>query len=838
MDRLASPLHFKCTWMVYLVAVIGACAESQSGPADGGLSSPSAAADLSSFDLAPRLALTTVTPEVGSNRGGLSLLLDGDDFASGAKVSVGGVLAADAVVVDSKRIALTLPARPGGLGRVPIVVSLPDGRSISRSDLFSYSAGVIDFDGPRAHILGAYCSVVAGDFDRDGRADIAAAFPAEKTVKVFQNDGTGWFKDGIETSGIPLQTACPAATSGDFNNDGTPDLAITSFDSSDYYKPGSVIILLGNGAGGFSRPFGNYPVGDQPASILAADWNGDGNLDLATLEPYYGQVSVILGDGTGAFAPPWIGKSVGYDVSSFAVGDLNEDGQLDLVLPSWNGIIYMLPGEKAGTFGAAITLATGPSGLNPGIQLVDFDGDRHLDIAYLKDSHVCVLLNRGGSFSTAIAACFDEAAYASSLIAADMNADGAPDVVLGGDGTLQVLINQDDGTGTFLVGEAGPGGKLLPSLWADFNNDGIVDIAFAGRATTSVGIQFGNAKGLPGLVIPSVTGSLTSLVGEDLNGDGRVDLTGNTSNSNWLYTVRNGPGGRISSINVLDAGGILETTGVADLNQDSIPDLIVGTTSAGHEQVSVLLGSGGGRFAAPQGFPVGSGIRSMEIGLLNDDPFLDVAVVAATNEAIAVLLGNGKGGFAPAKLFFTAVSPRAVAAADLNHDGSSDLVVSHDEQSRIEVLWGNKQANFSVPSVLETGLPKAVDWLTVSDLDGNGLPDIIAVDGKASQVAILLNQWDRTFQTKIVPFNPPQNSALPRILVADLNGDLRPELILRGGSNDPVCIAVNNGAGGFDRLLHFTLGSFVMDMAVADWDADGKPDLISSGLVIFHNQSW
>jgi hypothetical protein len=118
---------------------------------------------------------------------------------------------------------------------------------------------------------------------------------------------------------------------GDFNGDGKLDLAVAT-DSSN-----NVSVLLGNGDGTF-QPAVNYGVGVSPRALALGDFNGDGKIDLVTANTYSNNVSVLFGNGDGTFQ-----ASVDYPSGSFpqpqslAVGDFNGDGRLDLAVPSAQG---------------------------------------------------------------------------------------------------------------------------------------------------------------------------------------------------------------------------------------------------------------------------------------------------------------------------------------------------------------------------------------------------------------------------------------------------------------------------------------------------------------------
>jgi hypothetical protein len=109
----------------------------------------------------------------------------------------------------------------------------------------------------------------------------------------------------------------------DFNGDGTLDLATANYSSS------NISVLLGNSDGTF-QPALNSPTGASPKSVAVGDFNADGNLDLATAN--VNDVSVLLGDGLGGFAAPASLGGFFSNPSSVAVGDFNADGKLDLAV--------------------------------------------------------------------------------------------------------------------------------------------------------------------------------------------------------------------------------------------------------------------------------------------------------------------------------------------------------------------------------------------------------------------------------------------------------------------------------------------------------------------------
>ena len=182
--------------------------------------------------------------------------------------------------------------------------------------------------------------VAVGDFNGDGKQDLVTANTSSNTISILLGNGTGGF--GAATN-IPVPNAPDSVAVGDFNGDGRQDLAVG------HLTAGTVSILLGDGAGGFG-PITDFPVSSNPSSVVVGDFNGDGKQDLATANPSTNDVSVLLGNGTGGFGNP-----INFPVTanavpiSVAVGLFNADNNQDLVVVNQNsGTVSILLGNGAG----------------------------------------------------------------------------------------------------------------------------------------------------------------------------------------------------------------------------------------------------------------------------------------------------------------------------------------------------------------------------------------------------------------------------------------------------------------------------------------------------------
>ncbi len=232
-------------------------------------------------------------------------------------------------------------------------------------------------------------NLVAGDFNGDGVLDLAVVHLSTDVVDVFLGNGDGTFQTAVS---YPLATSSESRflTTGDFNGDGHLDLAVSNS------GPGvnTVSVLLGNGDGTF-QPRVDYTTGASPYGVIAADFNGDGILDLAVANSASSSVSILLGNGDGTFQPK-VDYATGIVTMTqpslgpqdLVAGDFNGDGNLDLAEANDTvGTVGILLGKGDGTFAApAFPLSTGSNSStgspnNPSkIAVADFNGDGRLDL--------------------------------------------------------------------------------------------------------------------------------------------------------------------------------------------------------------------------------------------------------------------------------------------------------------------------------------------------------------------------------------------------------------------------------------------------------------------------
>jgi hypothetical protein len=288
----------------------------------------------------------------------------------------------------------------------------------------------------------------------------------------------------------------------------------------------------------------------------------------------------------------------------------------------------------------------------------------------------------------------------------------------------------------------------------------------------------------------------------------------------------------------LPAGPTPSAAVTADFNGDGSPDLAV-ANSGFHDNLRVLLNDGSGRFRTAPGSPfkVGKSPSSLAVADLNGDGKQDLAVT--TGDGVAILLGDGAGRFAPSPGSPVEVTGdvSSVAAADLNGDGGTDLVVANFTASgfRLRVLLNNGSGGFTVSSETPPVTASGGDGYLaerIVELNGDGKPDLVAFDTNTGKLWALLN--DGTARFTAAPGSPLVVKDLDAVVTADFNGDGKVDLGVSGypSNSAPEAITVLNGDGtGRFQLAAgspFMLGGENYGLLVADFNGDGRPDLASA----------
>ena len=636
-------------------------------------------------------------------------------------------------------------------------------------------------------------TVLGADLNGDGNPDLISVnsdgLHASVTVFLGKDDGT--YQPGVN---LPLPGASAAwAVLDDLNGDGKLDLLVSSDTPTFGFS-----IFLGKGDGTFNPPqtfAPSIPALSSGVAFITADVNGDTHKDIVTAQ---GQVFLGSGDGVTftqvpqpAF-PPIVSGTSGF-VPSLVAADFNHDGKLDLATDDGSRIRISL-GNGDGTFVAGASYATTSDwGF---LIATDLDGDGNIDLwsgyggkgFYAPDDDgliaYALMGNGDGTFQGAPALPI---AFTGTNLA-DLNGDGRPDLVgfstdSQSDSIFDTLLPSSDGsfhTGPELLLPPSNGFPVGSSTFvlADFNGDHVPDLLFAAGNPNTPGfyLALGNGDGsfhTPTFIAaPTFEGPgdldvnlvLADLVVADFNHDGKPDIAYNFTDTSFL-------------------------------------------THNITEGLAVQLGNGDGTFQAPKFSLTYSSLTAPlaffsgmigGVGDVNNDGFPDVILVipgAITNGTLhnseELFISNGDGSFeAPVPVTLTGnMLPHntsldegfPITFADLNGDGNIDLIVggssSDGTTPELAIALGNGNGTFQPPAILNLFGFGYVGAPVVADFTGDGKLDVYA-DG------IFPGNGDGTLQS----FDNGDSTVSPPLFLAlsvfgasaavDLNGDEKPDLIV------------------------------------------------------------
>jgi uncharacterized repeat protein (TIGR01451 family) len=344
----------------------------------------------------------------------------------------------------------------------------------------------------------------AADFNGDGRLDLVISNYTGDGTTVLLNDGNGGFA-AAPGSPFAIGIQASAIAVGDFNGDGKPDLAIP-----DSLKQ-NVTIWLGDGAGGFAATAEPFETG-KPDGIVVADFNGDGRPDVAVANRYNDTVTVLLGDGRGGFQSPGRTFGVGSLPTKLSAADFNTDGNADLAVANFlDDSVTVLLGDGSGGFTPAGQPLPIRISFSVCLAVEDLNGDGSQDLVVTDENYengIVVWLGDGrGGFTPAQGSPFSAGNSPASVAVGDFNGDGRPDLAVGNTGGNDVIILlgkwSDDSLPRFqgfVESASGPlpaGGSPQAVVAGDFDGNGMFDVATAnGGSGNNVGLLLAGSLGL------------------------------------------------------------------------------------------------------------------------------------------------------------------------------------------------------------------------------------------------------------------------------------------------------------------------------------------------------
>jgi hypothetical protein len=740
---------------------------------------------------------STGSEAISTPSGGVAYLplIQKQKTRSPSQLFIGPLQAGSALDADIADVATADVDRDGDLDLIAVY---PMGPELA----VCYNDGTGGFSQPwyvneKAGTADLLQSVAAADLDGDGYPDLVSGAwngffgvsGDENTLAVNRNRGDGTFERAVL---IPVSHPTEMVVTADFNLDGQPDIAVT------YRDADSLAVLLNQGGGRFD-PYRDYPTGQDLWSLSVADLNGDRYPDLIVVA-VSGDEVLLTNRGDGTFIPAHLALPDG--VQDVSGGDLDEDGDWDLVaLNSISNTLTVLVNRGNGKFDVGDVISS-THWLNS-IAVSDFDADHHLDlvVANYDDSTVSVYYGDGqGHFNRTREFFIGRQPH--DILTADLDRDGSQDIVACGDGIWALgLLNRGDGSFETIDPpyEVRSNPRALEAV--DLDNDGFDDLL----------VYHANNQGI-----------LVSLFND---GHGRFSLGQTVGVDPWW----NGYDDRHPLVTGdFDGDGDADAVIVKSERQFSggPPGFRI-YHNDGHGQL-VTSDSGDWEALPPPLNDYGLRINVLERSDLDRDGKLDI--IAATSDGVMAFFNDGHGRFPDARLLLPSGS-KILAVADLNGDHLDDIAVGDygPPNRQLLVLMNQGNRSFAQAAPFNTILSSNYAGLAAGDLDSDGDLDLVLVYESGAFVPvkgqIFLNDGSGRFTTGSPLQFPGQSPNDVAIADIDLDGDL--DVLATTSYNRVVTINFNDGAGRFDRRdpLLLTTIERPIGLAVADFDLDGDPDV-------------
>jgi hypothetical protein len=755
----------------------------------------------------------------------------------------------------------------------------------------------------------AISQVVSADFNNDGAPDLAGIAGGGGSVTELPGDP---LNPGKFLAPITFQTASgtTAIVTADFNNDGWTDVAVL--------HGATVGILLGDPSNpGQFLPETTIPAIANPIRILSqayslvtADFNGDGVLDLAVADGTAEKVTILLGNvaNPGTFLPA-VQYAVPGVMNAIAVGDFNGDGLPDLAVASGQlgtfnsgaGFISVLLGDPShpGAFPNATVVSYLPAVPNT-LVAADFNRDGATDIAFTYPT-IPATTNflpgdpaHPGQFLSPVqvftALSITPADY---MTTADFNNDGLPDLTIIDGATVEILFNQPATPGTFRSGYTytltGGSVSLDAVLGADLNGDEIPDIVLAEPyQSAGVGVLLSNLTvsaeaTISGISLPGGSQSIGASYSGDNNFSAPAAATLNASLAQPTTTTlatspsgtaakgtvvtltatvtANGQGLSSGKVRFLDGKRVLgssqiTSSGTAVLKTwsfnpgthaltavfEATPHATQGNlgasvSSAVNLTVTGQLTSGGGLIESSQDKNLINYNLTAFVGGFGPNPPTGAVTVQDTTSGTTLANGtlssaNTGFGYLPAALYTASSGAYYSAAntviADFNGDGVPDIAAVDVDSSSLDVLLGDPAHPGQFLPGPTIAITSTVASIATADFNGDGVPDLaVIVPNAISPLQILLGDPSQPGQfLPVVGYSFPNARYATALIVGDLNGDGFADLMATGLN---VAILLNDPTHP-GQFLNTTPPSFGNSTAtpafIADLNGDGAADIV------------
>jgi hypothetical protein len=724
-------------------------------------------------------------------------------------------------------------------------------RNLSSSGVISLATNV-DF------ATGTQSSGIAiGDIDNDGKTDIAVSNWGSADVSVLRNTGspgTITFATKVDISAGPNPN-CVAV--GDLDGDGKLDMVVANI-----YTATARALRNTSGVGSISFDEGiSLTTGDNPTHIIIGDMDGDSKADLVVANKVSSTISTFRNtgsSGTISFATK-VDFATGSVPTDVATGDINGDGKLDIATVNGpdNTVSVFRSTGSSGTisFAAKEDFATGLSPTCVAIGDVDGDGKPDIAVSNHDGPSLSIIKNNPLELPPTISSISPAVANPGTTVTVTgthFNATPANNIVYFGATRATVTV-----AGSTSLAATVPTGATYKEV--SVNNTAS---AYTGYSQYPFLPTFENSAYIPATVQFAAKTDFTSgftpksaAIG-DIDGDGKPDMVVANYSANTISVYRNtSSSGSVTSGSfatqvtfATGTGSFPYSVAIGDIDGDGKSDLAV--ANSGSATVSVFRNSASsgsitsGSFAPRVTFATGSNPTSVAICDIDGDGKPDLGVANQGSNSVSVLRNASSSGsitsgsFFPQVTFSAGLQPYSIAIGDIDGDGKPDMAVANYSSVTVSVFRNTGISDNITPlsfagqvTFASGGQPRSV---AIGDIDGDGKPDLAVANYSAATVSVLRNTGSSgsitggSFATQ-VPFAAGTNPT--SVAMGDIDGDGKPDLAVANQNSNAVSVLRNASisgsitSGSFAAHVTFVTGSSPQSVAIGDIDGDGKPDL-------------
>jgi len=753
------------------------------------------------------------------------------------------------------------PAIHTGAGTTPLALVTGDFNGDGRTDLATGNAGSNDisvllskgdgtFQGTAANHTGNVAVAVAtGDFTDNGNLGVAVLDFGSNSVTILPGNGDGTFQQPL-TFSLPAGANPSAIAAGDFNNDGRTDLAIAEPGLAIDGAFGAVQIFLGNGDGTFDA-LAPIPVA-APSAIVAGDFTGNGRIDLAVTDSYPSAVTILMGNSDGTFTntasvPLGVPYNPSYPVAIVS-GDFG-NGHVDLAIADQGtDDVTVIMNDGRGNFTALAPIALGNLA-SPPLSLVagNFTSSGYTDIAvattdysYSVGDSIELLLGEGnGNFTPQAPISVGFGVYPIALVASHFTSDGKLDLATAnsnGNGTDDFSVFLGDGQGGFsapkLYALGGPAASTA-IVTGDFAGNGLTDLAIARTNPDDLVVQLNNGDGT--FSSPAVVDLVrrdTPVVG-DLNGDGAPDVSVVDAAGNIVYRAAvPGESGTFEPPLTVNPGD--PSRDIAFVDTQYGPALA--SVDARDNAISFFVWRSTG-FMMVAKLATGSEPAEILAADLEGNGVVDLIVRNAGDGTITVYAGNGHGWFLTPTVVAVRQGASDVQVADLQNNGRLDIVFTDRISGEVGVAQNLGGGRFSSPVYYAAGRGpysagtaepspvtsfEATDSVTVGTLTPGGIPSIVTLNPGSNTLGVLSGLGNGRFADASI--FPTAGSGLV-VRAIDLGNGVTGLAILTPSG---LYIEPSDGFGGFLPAVKLDVGFEPNGLTVANLGGSGPSDLLIS----------